>query len=63
MHPIGGFIHHIPLVLGNLIPGSDICGIQWIQYFIMGFFMTAFFVATGRCTNFQFRLNNSYGKT
>ena len=34
MHPIGGFIHHIPLVLGNLIPGSDICGIQWIQYFI-----------------------------
>ena len=46
-------IHHIPFVIGNLIPGSVIWGIQWIQNFIMGFFMPAFFVATGRCTNFS----------
>ena len=46
-------IHHIPYVLENTIPEKSIIGIRWIQNIIVGFFMPAFFVATGRCTNFK----------
>lgn len=47
-------IHHIPFVLENTIPEIPIIGIRWTQNYIMGFFMPAFFVATGRCTNFKY---------
>lgn len=46
-------IHHIPFVLNNATLGTEIWGITWIQNFIMGFFMPAFIIATGRCTNFS----------
>ena len=46
-------IHHVPYVLGNAIPEAHIIGIRWIQNYIIGFSMPAFFVATGRCANFQ----------
>ena len=46
-------IHHVPFVLENAIPEGSIIGIRWIQNLIVGFFMPAFFVATGRCTNFK----------
>lgn len=46
-------IHHVPFVLENAIPEKSIIGILWIQNSIVGFFMSAFFVATGRCANFN----------
>lgn len=46
-------IHHIPFVFNNVTLGTEIWGITWIQNFIMGFFMPAFIIATGLCTNFS----------
>lgn len=46
-------VHHVPFVIDNSIPNKSIIGIEWIQNMMVGFFMPAFFIATGYCSNFS----------